>query len=678
MSLRKITYVLILSLSCNFLLATDEDTITKKAISIEDYFMIKDVGNPQISPDGEWIAYVLTTTSLEKDAKKSRIWMVSTSAGEAIPLTAESKSSWGPKWSKDGKWLYFISKRSEQATQLWKLNMVHGGEAIQVTKMKKRGVSSFKFSSDETKLLMVLQDRDPEEIKAEQDTSYVKPKHKPPYVIDRLQFKEDYVGYLNHQRDHIYIYDIPSHKLTQITSGDYDYSSPDWSPDDKWITFASNRTEIPDGNYNEDIWVVAADSTDKGQTIRKLTTSPGEDGSPKWSPDGEWIAYYSKKEKHFVYGLNRLTIIPASGGDPIVLSEKHDRNVSSFRWSTDSKKIYGIFEDHGMQNLVSFDIQDGSMDQIIDGKRVVSGYDISESGLIAAKISEPTLPYEIYALESGELKKITKINDELLSGLQLSQVETIKYKSVDDWDIEGFIYKPIGYEAGKKYPTILRIHGGPMSQYNYGFAFHAQLFAANGYVVVMANPRGSTGYGEEFGLGIMKDWGNKDYQDVMNGVDHAIEKGYADPERLGVGGWSYGGILTNQIITQTPRFKAATTGASATLAIANYGHDMYQRWYEYEYGLPWEDNNRDYYEKQSPLNRVAKIQTPTLILCGEKDWNVPVINSEILYQSLKRLGIDTELIVYPGQSHGGFPPSYNKDLYERYLAWFNKYLKYFP
>jgi len=676
MSLKKITFILILSLFCNFLIAAEEDTITKRAISIEDYFLIKDVGNPQVSPGGEWIAYVLTTTNLEQDIKKSRIWMVSTSAGEAIPLTVESKSSWGPKWSKDGKWLYFLSKRSEQATQLWKLNMVNGGEAIQVTKMKKRGVSSFKFSSDETKLLMVLHDRDPEEIKAEQDTSYVKPKHKPPYVIDRLQFKEDYVGYLNHQRDHIYIYDIPSHKLTQITSGDYDDSSPDWSPDDKWITFASNRTEIPDGNYNEDIWVAAADITDKRQTLRKLTTSPGEDGSPKWSPDGKWIAYYSKKEKHFVYGLNRLTIIPASGGDPIVLSEKHDRNVSSFRWSTDSKKIYGIFEDHGMQNLVSFDIQDGSMDQIIDGKRVVSGYDISESGLIAAKISEPTLPYEIYALESGKLKKVTKINDELLSGLQLSQVETIKYKSVDDWDIEGFIYKPIGYEAGKKYPTILRIHGGPMSQYSYGFAFHAQLFAANGYVVVMANPRGSTGYGEDFGLAILKNFGSKDSQDVIKGVDHAIDKGYSDPERLGVGGWSYGGILTNQVITRTTRFKAATSGASSSLSIANYGHDMYHRWYEYEFGLPWEGNNRDYYEKQSPLNEVAKIKTPTLLLCGEKDWNVPVINSEILYQSLKRLGIDTELIVYPGQSHGGFPPSYNKDLYERYLAWFDKYLKY--
>jgi len=676
MSLKNITFLLIVSLCSNLLIAADEDSTMNKAISIDDYFMIKDLGSPKISPDGEWIAYVLTTTNLEKETKKSLIWMVSTSSGEAIPLTSDSKSSWGPEWSKDGKWLYFLSKRSEQPTQLWKLNMVHGGEAIQVSKMKKRGISSFKFSSDEAQLLMVLHDRDPEEIKSEKDTSYVKPKFKPPYVIDRLQFKEDYVGYLNHQRDHIYTYDIPSHKLTQITSGDYDDSSPDWSPDDKWIIFASNRTEIPDGNYNEDIWVVAADNTDKGQTLRKLTTATGEDGSPKWSPDGKWIAYYSKKEELFVYGLYRLTIIPASGGDPIVLSEKYDRNVSSFRWSADSKKIYSIFEDHGMQNLVSFNIQDGSMEKIIDGKRVVSGYDINKSGLIAAKISEPTVPYEIYALESGELKKVTAVNDEFMSRFTLSQIERITFKSVDDWDIEGFIYKPIGHEAGKKYPTILRIHGGPMGQYNYGFAFHAQLFAANGYVVVMVNPRGSTGYGEEFGLGAYKGWGNKDSQDVMKGVDYAIEKGYSDPERLGVGGWSYGGILTNHVITQTTRFKAATSGASSSLGIANYGHDMYQRWYEYEFGLPWEDNNRDLYEKHSPLNKVAKIKTPTLILCGEKDWNVPVINSELLYQSLKRIGIDTELIVYPGQSHGGFPPSYNKDVYERYLAWFKKYLKF--
>jgi dipeptidyl aminopeptidase/acylaminoacyl peptidase len=665
----------ILILACNSLSATGLDSTSKRGISIEDYFLIKDLGSPQVSPDEQWIAYTLSTTILEKDKTKSRIWMVPALGGEAVPLTAERHTSWAPKWSKDGKWLYFLSSRNAQLTQLWKLNMLHGGEAIQVSKMKKRGISSFKFSSDENSFLMVLHDRDPEEIKAETDTSYVKPTQKPPYVIDRLQFKEDYVGYLNHQRDHIYIYDIPSHKLTQVTSGDYDDSSPDWSPDDRWITFKSNRTDNPDGNYNEDIWVVAADSAYHGQTLRKLTTSPGEDGSPKWSPDGKWIAYYSVKEEHFVYGLYRLAIVPAEGGDPIVLSEKYDRNISSFRWSADSKKIYGIFEDHGMQNLVSFDIKTGSMDKIIDGKRMVSGYDIGASGLISARISEPTVPNELYALKSGELKKVTSVNAELLSKLQLSQVETINFKSLDDWDIEGFIYKPIAYEAGRKYPTILRIHGGPMGQYSYGFAFHAQLFAANGYLVLMINPRGSTGYGEEFGLGILKSEEGKDYHDVMNGVDHAIALGYTDPERLGVGGWSYGGILTNHIITKTTRFKAATTGASSVLSLANYGHDMYQRWYEYEYGLPWEGNNLDYYENHSPLYSVAKIKTPTLILCGERDWNVPVLNSELLYQSLKRLGIDTELIVYPGQSHGGFPPSYNKDIYERYLNWFDTYLK---
>jgi dipeptidyl aminopeptidase/acylaminoacyl peptidase len=657
-------------------MAGDEDSISKRGIAIDDFFLIKGVSNPKISPDGKWIAYQVTSTILEEEISKTRIWMVSTSGGEAIPLTAEKEGSWAPKWSKDGKWLYFLSARGEDKTQLWKLDMVHGGEAIQVTRMKERGVSSIKFSSDEKKLLMVLHDLDPEEIKAKQDTAYEKPKYKAPYVIDRLQFKKDYVGYLNHQRDHIYIYDIPSQTLTQITSGDFDDASPDWSPDDKWIVFQSNRTDNADGNYNEDIWVVAADNADKGQSLRKLTSNPGEDGNPKWSPDGEWIACYSKKEEQFVYGLYRLTLIPASGGKPIILSEKSDRNISSFRWSADSHKIYGILEDHGMQNLVSFDIQDGTMEKIIEGARVVSEYDFNEGGNLIAKISEPTQPHEIYTYESGILNKVTAVNDELLSQLELSPIERIMFKSVDDWDIEGFIYKPISYSKGQKYPTILRIHGGPMGQYNYGFAFHAQLFAANGYVVVMVNPRGSTGYGEEFGLAILQDYGNKDSQDVIKGVDYAIEKGYADPERLGVGGWSYGGILTNHVITKTTRFKAATSGASSSLSIANYGHDMYHRWYEYEFGLPWEGNNRDHYEKQSPLNKVAKIKTPTLILCGEKDWNVPVINSELLYQSLKRIGIDTELIVYPDQSHGGFPPSYNKDVYERYLAWYEKYLKY--
>lgn len=675
MKIRYITITIAFSLLSNLLLAAEHET-QKKLITIDDSFKIKSVASPKLTPDGNWLAYDVSTTILEEDESYHQIWMVPTAGGEAIPLTAVDQDSWSPHWSKDGKWLYFLSARGGDRTQVWKLNMAHGGEAIQVTRMETRGVSSIQFSSDEKKLLMVLHDRDPEEIKEEEDENYIKPTSKPPYVIDRLQFKEDYTGYLNHQRDHVYIYDIPSHKLTQITSGDFDDSSPDWSPDDKWITFASNRSDNPDGNYNVDIWVVSSSNSDTGQDLRKLSGNQGEDGSPIWSPDGKWIAYYSKKEELHVYGLYRLSIIPAGGGEATVLSETQDRNVSSFQWSADSKRIYTIIEDHGMENLVSFKISDASMEQVMVGKHSVWDYEINNTGIIVAKISTPAVPGEIYTVDSGKLRKVTSVNDELMSQFELSDIETFTYKSVDDWEIEGFIYKPIGYEAGRKYPTILRIHGGPMAQYGYSFAIQAQLFAANGYLVVRTNPRGSTGYGEKFALGIAKDWGNKDYKDVMGGVDYTIEKGYADPERLGVGGWSYGGALTNYIITSTTRFKAATTGASSSTNLANYGHDMYHKWYEYEYGLPWEGNNRELYEKQAPINYVENVRTPTLILCGEKDWNVPVMNSEILYQSLKRLGVDTQLIVYPDQSHGGFPPSYDKDVYERYLAWFNKYLKF--
>jgi dipeptidyl aminopeptidase/acylaminoacyl peptidase len=222
---------------------------------------------------------------------------------------------------------------------------------------------------------------------------------------------------------------------------------------------------------------------------------------------------------------------------------------------------------------------------------------------------------------------------------------------------------------------VLRIHGGPVSQHDFGFHFEAQLFAASGYVVVMPNPRGSSGYGQDFSLAIWRAWGEKDYEDVMAGVDHVIEQGYADPERLGVGGWSYGGMLTNHVIVRTDRFKPAVTGASASLYVANYGHDQYQRWWEYELGLPWQEESRKLWERLSPFNKVEKIVTPTLIVGGEEDWNVPIINSEHLYEALKRLGRTTQLVVYPGEHHNIETPSYLKDLYERWLEWYAEHVK---
>jgi len=285
-------------------------------------------------------------------------------------------------------------------------------------------------------------------------------------------------------------------------------------------------------------------------------------------------------------------------------------------------------------------------------------------------LSRPWLPDELFSLRDGKLNQLTFTNRKVLDGIPLGEVEEVRFSSRDGTAIEGFVIKPVGFRPGRRYPTILDIHGGPQSQYDYRFQFEAQLYAANGYLVVHPNPRGSTGYGQDFSLAIWRDWGGPDYEDVMAAVDDAIERGWADPDRLGVTGWSYGGMLTNHIITRTDRFKAAVTGASATLYAVNYGHDMYQRWWEKELGLPWEPEARARYEKISPFNRLDRVVTPTLILGGEKDWNVPIINSEQLYLALFKLGVETKLVVYPGEYHGIDTPSYAKDLYQRYLDWF--------
>jgi dipeptidyl aminopeptidase/acylaminoacyl peptidase len=260
-----------------------------------------------------------------------------------------------------------------------------------------------------------------------------------------------------------------------------------------------------------------------------------------------------------------------------------------------------------------------------------------------------------------------------LANLAKPDTEKIYFRSADGTPIEGFVVKPLGFEPAMKYPAILWIHGGPVSQYEFEFNANAQLFAAKGYVTLLINPRGSSGYGQPFSQAIFADWGNKDYQDVMAGVDHTIKAGYVDANRLGVGGWSYGGILTNYVITKTGRFKAAISGASEALYRTNYGHDHYQLTWEQELGLPWE--NAELWEKISPFNQVAQITTPTLWMGGSEDWNVPIINSEQMYQAMKRLGKETQLVVYPGEHHGIRRPSFIRDRYQRFLEWFGKYVK---
>ena len=639
---------------------------------IDDYFRIHRVSDPQISPDGMWVAFVVSTMDLEEEKSESRIWMVPVEGGEAIPMTAKGSSASRPQWSPDGKYLSFLAARDEDKAQVWTL-FRKGGDSVQLTEVA-QGVRSYDWSPDGRMLLLTLKDPKPGEL--EDGNGEDKEETPKPWVIDRLQFKQDYIGYLDRRRNHLYVFDIEYKTTTQITSGDFDDSDPVWSPDGKSVAFVSNRTDEPDHNYNTDIWVVAADNPDQGKTLLQVTKNPGADSSPTWSPDGESIAYISITDTDaLVYATPHLAVVSSQGGEAKVLTEKLDRHMSNPRFSMDGESIYFVLEDSGERQLARIPAGGGMVERLITGSQIINGFEIGKDGTIAALVTEPHLPPEVFIYSRGELEQLSHTNEKLLSEVRLGAVEEIRFKSKDGTEIEAFVVKPPAFDPSFRYPALLRIHGGPVSQYDYGFNFQAQLFAADGYVVVLPNPRGSSGYGQDFSLGIWKSWGEKDYEDVLASVDYVIGQGFVDPDRLGVGGWSYGGLLTNHVIVKTGRFKAAITGASSTLYVANYGHDHYQRWWEFELGVPWKKENREIWEKLSPFNYVENVTTPTLIVGGEKDWNVPILNSEQLYQALKRIGRTTQLVVYPGEFHGIQTPSYIKDLYERYLDWYGKYVK---
>jgi dipeptidyl aminopeptidase/acylaminoacyl peptidase len=488
-------------------------------------------------------------------------------------------------------------------------------------------------------------------------------------VIDRLQFKQDGTTYLDRSRTHIYIVDSRGAEPRQLTFGDYDEGDPAWSPDGRQIAFVSKRTADPDNNDNSDIWIVPVEG--ERPEPRRLTSNPGADYAPAWSHDGRSIAYVTVTEPDLIwYATNHLAVIPSRGGEPRLPLPALDRNVRDPAFAPGDDAVLFRLEDSAEEQLVRLDLGSGKLERLVAGDLAVGAFDLHGSGRAAVLVSAPHMPTEVFLWDGDSHRRLTHTNELVLNALHLGDVNNVTFPSRDGTTIEGFITTPPDYDSRRRYPTLLRIHGGPVSQYNFAFNAEAQLFAAHGYVVVMANPRGSSGYGQEFSAALWADWGNKDLEDVLAGVDYAIEEGYADPDRLGVGGWSYGGILTNYVITKSQRFHGAITGASEVLYIANYGHDHYQYQWEMELGLPWE--NREAWERISPFNDVDKITTPTLVIGGKEDWNVPINNSEQLYQALKRRGIDTQLVVYPGESHGIARPSFIRDRYERYLAWYDR------
>jgi dipeptidyl aminopeptidase/acylaminoacyl peptidase len=639
----------------------------------EDYAGLRDLDEPKLSPDGNLVVYVVNTADMEKDKMAGNLWLAKWDGSENRALTYGKKDQSHPRWSPDGKFIAFLSGREDEneMDQLWILPM-NGGEAEKVTDTK-GGVEDFAWSPDSKRIVLVVRDPDPREPeKKEKEKKTV-----PPLVINRFHFKQDIEGYLTDRWSHLQLLDLATRKIGILTSGRHDEFLPAWSPDGNEIAFVTKRGDDPDRTDNWDVWVVGSKP---GATERQITNSPEADAhpdwesAPAWSPDGKTIAYiHGGDPKKVEYAVHTLAIIPAAGGEAKVLTPNLDRNVVQPHWSADGKSIFVLLEDDGVQTLARVPVSGGATEPVIGGRRCVTAYDVSKSGNLILRASTPDRPYELFAAEKNELRNLSKQNDIWASQFKLARVEETKFKSKDGTEAHGFFIHPVDLAAQVKPPAILRLHGGPASQFANEFEFEMQLFAANGYAVIMPNPRGSTGRGEEFALGIFAAWGGVDIEDDLAAVDAAVARGLVDPNRLGVGGWSYGGISTNYLIASTTRFKAAYSGAAASNVLAGYGTDEYIIDYEQELGVPWK--NTDIYLKLSyPFLHADRIKTPTLFLCGGSDFNVPLLNSEQMYQALRSLNVPTELVVYPGQFHRLKKPSYTIDRYKRCLNWYAKWI----
>ncbi len=637
-----------------------------RPLTVDDLFALKSVGGPVLSPDGAQVAYTVRSMDLKKDKSDTDIYLIPAAGGEAVRLTTSTKAETNPRFSPDGRWIAFLSSREGDKSQVFLLSR-GGGEASRLTDLK-GGVSSFAWSPDSKRLVLVASDPNPNE-PATEEKGEDKPTPKP-IVTRRIQFKFDTEGYLRELRSHLYVFDVEKKTSVQITAGPYNDEQPAWSPDGKTIAFVSNRTAEPDTNRDSNIFLVAPLA---GEIPRAITTNPSEDERPAWSPDGKTIVYVAGGAVADIwYGPTHVSTVSVATGATNALTKSLDRNVGGPLFTSDGRAILFTIEDSGNSHLGRVPAEGGAIERIVSGERDVESFDTRNGRIVFAE-SQPTLPPEISTLDGTTVRRLTKTNDALLKDIKLVSVERFKAKGKDGTMVDGFLTRPVDGKPGVKVPTILRIHGGPASQFSTAFDFEWQLFAAQGYAVVAGNPRGSTGYGRDFSYALFAKWGEPDFDDVLAVVDHVVSLGVADPDRLGVGGWSYGGILTNYVISKTTRFKAATSGASISNILAGYGTDHYQYEYEAELGLPWK-NAEAYLKLSGPFLKADQIKTPTLFLCGEADMNVPLLNTEQMYQAVRRMGIPTELVIYPGQNHGLRTPSYIKDRYERYVKWYDTYL----
>jgi len=639
-------------------------TATAQTWDPELQLKLKAVGAPQVSPDGKRVVYIVNEAVMTADKSEfvSQIWLANIATKQNTQLTFGEKSSTNPKWSPDGNWIAFTSNRKDNRNQLYLLSM-NGGEAEPLTDGKS-GVANFQWSPDGRSIAFTMTDP-----KTEDEEKNDKGKNDFRWVDENQKLARLYV--LAIQKDA-----NGKREPRKLTTANYQVDDFDWSNDGSRIAFSHVKSPLANDWPSSDVDIVEVASGN----VSVLANSPAAESSPLYSHDGKSIAIIATDNPPTWPGAGFIQIYPASGGQPKTLATSFDAGPDVVGWSSDNKKIYFSEAKGTGTQIYVVDVAANRIEEIKTTPAVIGALSLNNSGNTVAFVRQTSdTPGDVFVASLPDFNpvQITTVN----AGTKLPPIgrtEVITWKSKDGTPIEGLLTYPVGYQAGQRVPLILNVHGGPAGVFQQTFlggrgAYPLATFAAHGYAILRANPRGSSGYGKEFRHANRKDWGYGDYQDLMTGVDRVIEMGVADPERLGVMGWSYGGFMTSWIVTQTSRFKAASAGAPVTnLMSFNGTADIPAFVPDYFGGQFWEV--MDDYQKHSPMFNVKNVTTPTMIQHGEADVRVPISQGYEFYNALKVKGVPTRMLVLPRQPHGPNEPKMQLAAMKANVEWFEKYI----
>lgn len=628
-----------------------------------DFARLETIGDPVFAPDGDRIYYALTDSSTPA-AQHSDLWVADWNGGSARQITAtRDASEWQPSPSRDGRKIVFLSdggKGSE--TQLW-IIPAKGGTARQITHIP-GGISDYALSPDGQYAAVVAET-------GSRVASTANPL--PPIVIDRFQSKQDGRGWLDDRRQQLFRIDLRSGAATQLTHGGFDQWLPSWSPDGKSIAFVSKRCPEADRHYCSDVYVMPA----SGGDARRISPFEGGDGDPdfeagrpQWSPDSQRLLWVrAGDETKTWYTPFQLAVADLATG-AITHPAWIDRWFYFARWSDDGSHILALVEQDRDTWLAEIDPERGTIRYRTQGRDFATGFAAGPKGRIAVVAGGPDAPPELRTVEPTP-RVLTRHNG-WLAKRRPAVTRDVSWMS-DGVEIHGMLVLPPGEDGSRPLPTIVRLHGGPVYQFSHEFMLDWQIYAAHGYAVFAPNPRGSSGRGADFAQAQMAKWGTVDVDDVRRGIDKLVAQGVIDPDRIGVGGWSYGGILTDYMIASDPRIKAAVSGAGMGNFLGGFGVDQYARDYLLELGAPW-DRPEFWLRLSYPFFNAPKIKTPTLFLCAQADDNVPCSGGQQMYQALRTLGVPSRLVIYPGENHGLVVPSYLEDRMQRHLDWYDRFL----